>query len=124
MTSSLFFIRKSIGNKFALFTFFCFSQKRPYFSPEYQFPEPPASSLFDDVIYGTLLVDIVAVDGVDVVLHDSITRVFGDSGSDVAEIMDDTGLIVEKFVRDEAAAIRDVEMPIFNTEINQGFEDS
>ena len=72
----------------------------------------------------TLLVDIVAVDGVDVVLHDSITRVFGDSRSYVAEIMDDAGLIVEKFVRDKAAAIRDVEMPIFNTEINQGFEDS
>ena len=72
----------------------------------------------------TLLVDIVAVDGVDVVLHDSITRVFGDSRSYVAEIMDDAGLIVEKIVRDKAAAIRDVEMPIFNTEINQGFEDS
>ena len=66
----------------------------------------------------TLLVDIVAVDGVDVVLHDSITRVFGDSRSDVAEIMDDAGLIIEKFVRDEAAAIRDVEMSILNTEIN------
>ena len=72
----------------------------------------------------TLLVDIVAVDGVDVILHDSITRVFGDSRSYVAEIMDDAGLIVEKIVRDKAAAIRDVEMPIFNTEINQGFEDS
>ena len=60
----------------------------------------------------TLLVDIVAVDGVDVVLHDSITRVFGDSRSDVAEIMDDAGLIVEKFVRDKAAAIRDVKMSI------------
>ena len=43
---------------------------------------------------------------------------FGDSRSDVAEIMDDAGLIVEKFVRDEAAAIRDVEMSILNTEID------
>jgi len=77
--------------------------------------DPGGSSGSHAAQHSLILVDIVAVDGVDVVLHDSITRVFGDSRSDVAEIMDDAGLIVEKFVRDEAAAIRDVKMSILNT---------
>ena len=61
-----------------------------------------------------LLVDIVAVDGVDVVLHDPVAVLLGDPGGDVAQVMDHTRLVVEQLVRDEAAAIRDVEMTILN----------
>ena len=39
-----------------------------------------------------LPVDVVAVDGVDVGLHDLIAHGLGDAGGDVAEVVDHTGL--------------------------------
>ena len=47
---------------------------------------------FKLVLPNSLPVDVVAVDGVDVGLHDLITHRLGDAGGDVAEVVDHAGL--------------------------------
>ena len=77
-------------------------------------------------------VDVVAVDGVDVFLHDLVTHGLGHPRGDVAQVMNNTGLggrwgyisrlsveissylIVQQLVRHKAAAVRDVKMSIIN----------
>ena len=77
-------------------------------------------------------VDIVAVDGVDVLLHDLVTHGLGHPRGDVAQVVNNTGLgqrqgyisrmsaeitsylIVQQLVRHKAATIRDVKMSIIN----------
>ena len=44
------------------------------------------------VLPNSLPVDVVAVDGVDVGLHDLIAHGLGDAGGDVAQVVDHTGL--------------------------------
>ena len=77
-------------------------------------------------------VDVVAVDGVDVLLHHLVTHGLGHPRGDVAQVMNNTGLggrweyisrmspeirsylVVQQLVRHKAAAIRDVKMSIIN----------
>ena len=77
-------------------------------------------------------VDVVAVDGVDVLLHHLVTHGLGHPRGDVAQVMDNTGLggrwgyisrlsveissylVVQQLVRHKAAAVRDVKMSIIN----------
>ena len=44
------------------------------------------------VLPNSLPVDVVAVDGVDVGLHDLIAHRLGDAGGDVAKVVDHAGL--------------------------------
>ena len=44
------------------------------------------------VLPNSLPVDVVAVDGVDVGLHDLIAHGLGDAGGDVAQVVDHAGL--------------------------------
>ena len=75
---------------------------------------------------------VVAVDGVDVFLHDLVTHGLGHPRGDVAQVMNNTGLggrweyisrmsaeissylVVQQLVRHKAAAVRDVKMSIIN----------
>ena len=76
-------------------------------------------------------VDVVAVDGVDVLLHHLVTHGLGHPRGDVAQVVNNTGLgrrwgyiskmsdiisylIVQQLVRHKAAAVRDVKMSIIN----------
>ena len=77
-------------------------------------------------------VDIVAVDGVNILLHDLVTHGLGHPRGDVAQVMNNTGLggrwgyisrlsveissylVVQQLVRHKAAAVRDVKMSIIN----------
>ena len=77
-------------------------------------------------------VDVVAVDGVDVLLHHLVTHGLGHPRGDVAQVMNNTGLgrrrgyisrlsveissylVVQQLVRHKAAAIREVKMSIIN----------
>ena len=78
-------------------------------------------------------VDVVAVDGVDVLLHHLVTHGLGHPRGDVAQVMNNTGLgrrrgyissrmsaeissylVVQQLVRHKAAAVRDVKMSIIN----------
>ena len=77
-------------------------------------------------------VDVVAVDGVYVLLHHLVTHGLGHPRGDVAQVVNNTGLgrrrgyisrmsaeiisylIVQQLVRHKAAAVRDVKMSIIN----------
>ena len=59
-------------------------------------------------------VDIVTVDGVHICLHEAITAWLGGCWGDVAKVVDDAGLVVEEDIRDEGAAVRDVEVSVLH----------
>lgn len=57
-------------------------------------------------------VDVVTVDGVHVLLHEVVTELLGDAWRDVAEVVDNTRVVVEEDVRHQTAAVRDVEVSV------------